>query len=61
MAEPRRNISSVDPVWQQIQKEAQQAVQDEPLIGGFVHACILHHQSIEKASVLPDRGQACVE
>ncbi len=49
MAEPRRNISSVDPVWQQIQHEAQQAVKDEPLIGGFVHACILHHKSIEKA------------
>ncbi|OAN78090.1 serine O-acetyltransferase [Sulfitobacter sp. EhC04] len=49
MAEPRRNISSVDPVWEQIQHEAQQAVKDEPLIGGFVHACILHHKSIEKA------------
>ncbi|QFT59663.1 Serine acetyltransferase [Sulfitobacter sp. THAF37] len=49
MAEPSRNISSVDPVWEQIQHEAQQAVKDEPLIGGFVHACILHHKSIEKA------------
>ncbi|APE43807.1 serine O-acetyltransferase [Sulfitobacter alexandrii] len=49
MAEPSRKISSVDPVWEQIQHEAQQAVKDEPLIGGFVHACILHHKSIEKA------------
>lgn len=49
MAEPRRNVTSVDPVWDQIQREAQQAVADEPLIGGFVHACILHHKSIEKA------------
>ena len=49
MAEPRRNIASVDPVWDQILTEAQQAVLDEPLIGGFVHACILHHKSIEKA------------
>lgn len=49
MAEPRTNVSSVDPVWDQIQREAQQAVRDEPLIGGFVHACILHHKSIEKA------------
>jgi len=49
MAEPRRNIAAVDPVWDQITAEAQQAVKDEPLIGGFVHACILHHKSIEKA------------
>ena len=49
MAEIRRNIAQIDPVWEQIQSEAQQAVADEPLIGGVVHACILHHQSIEKA------------
>jgi serine O-acetyltransferase len=49
MAETRRNIAQLDPVWEQIQREAQQAVVDEPLIGGFVHACILHHKSIEKA------------
>ncbi|SFE33011.1 serine O-acetyltransferase [Sulfitobacter brevis] len=49
MLEPRRNIANVDPVWDQIQREAQQAVKDEPLIGGFVHACILHHKSVEKA------------
>lgn len=49
MAELRRKLSTVDPVWDRIQREAEQAVQDEPLIGGFVHACILHHKSIEKA------------
>lgn len=49
MAVARENISSVDPVWDQIQQEAELAIQDEPLIGGFVHACILHHKSIEKA------------
>lgn len=49
MAEVRRNIAQIDPVWERIQSEAQQAVSDEPLIGGFVHACILHHKSIEKA------------
>ena len=49
MAETRRNIAQIDPVWERIQDEAQQAVIDEPLIGGFVHACILHHKSIEKA------------
>ncbi|MDF3413451.1 serine O-acetyltransferase [Sulfitobacter sp. M57] len=49
MAEPERKVTALDPVWDQISREAQQAVQDEPLIGGFVHACILHHKSIEKA------------
>ena len=49
MAEPRRNVTALDPVWDQITLEAQQAVQEEPLIGGFVHACILHHRSLQKA------------
>ncbi|WP_386626957.1 serine O-acetyltransferase [Sulfitobacter geojensis] len=49
MAEPQRHVTALDPVWDQITREAQQAVQDEPLIGGFVHACILHHKSIDKA------------
>jgi len=42
-------LASVDPVWDQIKNEAQDAALAEPLIGGFVHATILHHASIEKA------------
>lgn len=49
MAEVQRNLTQVDPVWDRILEEANMAVTQEPLIGGFVHACILHHQSIEKA------------
>ncbi|MEP5730938.1 MAG: serine O-acetyltransferase [Sulfitobacter sp.] len=49
MAEANRQISPLDPVWDRIQNEAEKAVNDEPLIGGFVHACILHHKSIESA------------
>ncbi|NNE53828.1 MAG: serine O-acetyltransferase [Sulfitobacter sp.] len=49
MAEPRSKIASFDPLWDRITEEAEQALRDEPLIGGFVHACILHHKSIEKA------------
>ena len=49
MADARTNIQSIDPVWEQIQDEARQAVLDEPLVGGFIHACILHHKSLEKA------------
>lgn len=49
MANPQKRIASVDPVWDQIKRDAQKAVAEEPLIGGFVHATILHHASIEKA------------
>ncbi len=49
MAELRAKIATIDPVWEQISVEARKAVTDEPLIGGFVHACILHHKTIEKA------------
>jgi serine O-acetyltransferase len=49
MASPRQKVAKLDPVWDKIQDEARKAVTDEPLVGGFVHACILHHPSIEKA------------
>ena len=49
MAEAKRKIAQVDPAWDQICTEARQAAMDEPLMGGFLHACILHHKSIEKA------------
>ena len=49
MMETRRKIAPVDPVWDQISDEARKAVRDEPLMGGLVHACILHHKTLEKA------------
>lgn len=49
MAELQRNITEIDPTWQQITAEAQAAVRDEPLMGGLVHACVLHHKTIERA------------
>ncbi len=49
MANPRANLAEVDPVWAQIRQEAEGALKSEPLLGGLVHACILHHTSIEKA------------
>ena len=49
MAETQTKISSVDPVWDRISREARDAVHEEPLMGGLIHACILHHKSIEKA------------
>ena len=38
MAETRTNIARVDPVWDRITNEAQDAVRDEPLMGGLLHA-----------------------
>ncbi|MGR3759614.1 serine O-acetyltransferase [Roseobacteraceae bacterium NS-SX3] len=49
MFETRKAVTSLDPVWDQITTEAQQAVDAQPLMGGLIHACILHHKSIEKA------------
>ncbi len=49
MAQPQTKLTSIDPVWAQILVEAEKAVSDEPLMGGFIHACILHHKSIERA------------
>ena len=49
MVQTHSNITQVDPVWDRITQEARQAVADEPLMGGFIHACILHHTSIERA------------
>ena len=42
MAYLKTNITAIDPLWEQINDEAREAVAEEPLIGGFVHACILH-------------------
>ena len=49
MPETRQKIAALDPVWSRITEEAQAAVQDEPFMGGLIHACILHHKSLEKA------------
>jgi len=49
MAQVKPKITEVDPVWQQICDEATEAIQNEPLIGGFVHSSVLHHASLEDA------------
>jgi len=49
MLEKRSHVTPVDPVWDRITTEAQAAVEAEPLMGGLVHACILHHRSLERA------------
>ncbi|MCA0044710.1 serine O-acetyltransferase [Celeribacter litoreus] len=49
MAKIRTTLKAIDPVWDRIVSEARQAVADEPLLGGLVHACILHHDTLEDA------------
>ncbi|WP_293449475.1 serine O-acetyltransferase [Planktotalea sp.] len=49
MAQAQQAMRSVDPVWERISLEAEDAVKSEPLMGGLLHACILHHASLEKA------------
>jgi serine O-acetyltransferase len=49
MAETQTRIVGVDPVWHRIVEEAEKAVTAEPLLGGLVHGCVLHHRSLEQA------------
>ncbi len=49
MAQVDTPLRSIDPVWDRISHEAQEAVQSEPLMGALLHACVLHHNSLEKA------------
>ena len=49
MANAPKQLHRVDPVWARITQEAEEAVTNEPLMGGLLHACVLHHGSLQKA------------
>lgn len=49
MAKTRTKLAQLDPVWAQIVEEAEQAVRDEPLLGGLVHSSVIYHGSLERA------------
>ena len=49
MAKEQLRPAAVDPVWSRIQEDARAAILSEPLIGGMVHATVLHHNSLESA------------
>ena len=49
MAETRAKLAEIDPVWSRICSEAEEAVQHEPLLGGMMHATVLHHRTLEQA------------
>lgn len=42
-------LTPIDPVWSRVRDEAQAAVVAEPLLGGLIHASLLHHASLERA------------
>ena len=33
----RANIASVDPIWAELRQEAEEAVRNEPALGGFIY------------------------
>ena len=39
----------VDDLWQQLRREAQQVIKDEPLLASYVYACVLNHESLASA------------
>ena len=49
MAQNNPSLTHVDPVWHRIREEAEAAITTEPLMGGLIHAGILHHDSFERA------------
>jgi serine O-acetyltransferase len=49
MQENKSKVRSVDPVWSQVCKEANEVIRSEPLLGALVHSGLLHHASLERA------------
>lgn len=49
MGTPYSSVAPLDPVWAEICRTAEKAISQEPLLGGLVHASVLHHSSLQKA------------
>ena len=49
MRDPKHHIAKLDPVWERIRQEAEQSIEREALLGGFMHQIILQHPDIESA------------
>lgn len=49
MADARKKVTTVDPLWRRLCDEAVEAVRDEPLMGSMVHSGLLQHPSFEGA------------
>ena len=51
MAKHNVKVATIDPIWLRLVAEAEYAIMQEPLLGGLMHACVLHHASIQDALV----------
>ncbi len=49
MTQTQNKPTRVDPIWTQILSEAKSAISTEPLLAGPMHACVLHHETLESA------------
>lgn len=49
MTNSRMKLADLDPVWDRICMESEEAVQNEPLLGGLIHSSVLHHPTFERA------------
>lgn len=49
MAQNKPAVTEVDPVWHRIRTEAEAAIVQEPLMGGLIHASVLHHRTFAQA------------
>ena len=49
MARTRPQLANIDPVWDRICREAEEAIAAEPLMGSLLHQGILHHASFDRA------------
>ena len=45
----RAGIASIDPIWADLRQEAEEAVRNEPALGGFIYATILSQERLEDA------------
>lgn len=43
------SVTELDPVWDRIRREAEDAVRAEPLLGGLIHTSVLHYGALEQA------------
>lgn len=49
MAQTKQSFAHLDPVWDQIRKEAQECAQREPFLSSLIQSSVLHHASLKDA------------
>src|SRR5262245_53981865 len=45
----RAGIATVDPIWVELRREAEEVVRNEPALGGFIYATVLSKDRLEDA------------